>query len=70
MGRVPQRLAERSRRTPTALFLLMLLGAFQPPKPATGGPATFFPWAENKNCEHRAMSGGYNYKIQSSGFGG
>src|SRR5450631_2564355 len=40
----------RSRRTPTVLILPMPLVAFQPRKPAPGGPATAFPWTENK-CE-------------------
>src|SRR5450755_795431 len=40
----------RSRRTPTVLILPMPLVAFQPLKPAPGGPATAFPWTENK-CE-------------------
>ena len=39
----------------------MPLGAFQPPKPAPGRPATVFPGAENKNCWHLAMAGGYIY---------
>ena len=32
------------------LILPMPLVAFQPLKPAPGGPATVFPWTENK-CE-------------------
>jgi hypothetical protein len=28
----------------------MPFGAFQPLKPAPGGPATIFPWAYNKDC--------------------
>jgi hypothetical protein len=47
------------------LILPMPLGAFQPPKPAPGGPATVFPWGENKNCQHLAMAGGYIYILGS-----
>jgi hypothetical protein len=42
-------------------YLPMPFGAFQTPKPAPGGPVTVFPGAENKNCEHLAMSGSYIY---------
>jgi len=46
--RVTQRLMARSRRTPRMLILPMPLGAFQPPKPAPGGPATVFPWGREQ----------------------
>ncbi|HET6217786.1 MAG TPA: GIY-YIG nuclease family protein, partial [Acidobacteriaceae bacterium] len=38
----------RSRRTPRMLILPMPFGAFQPPKPALGGPATVFPWGREQ----------------------
>jgi hypothetical protein len=40
------------------LILPMPLGAFQPPKPAPGGPITISPGAGNKKHQHLAMSGG------------
>jgi hypothetical protein len=48
--RVTQRLVARSRRTPTVLILLMPFGAFQPLKPAPGGPATVFLRADNRTA--------------------
>jgi hypothetical protein len=63
---VTQRLVARSRRTPAVLILPMLLGAFQPPKPAPSGPATVFPLGrEPRTCRHLAMSGGYIYILGS-----
>jgi hypothetical protein len=46
--RVTQRLIARSRRTPRVLILPMPFGAFQPLKPAPGGPATIFPWGRQQ----------------------
>jgi hypothetical protein len=43
----------------------MPFGPFQPLKPAPGGPATIFPGADNKDCWHLAMSGGYIYILGS-----
>ncbi len=39
-------------KDPEGLILPMPLGAFQPPKPAPGGPATVFPAGRDKNCWH------------------
>jgi hypothetical protein len=47
------------------LILPMLFGAFQPPKPAPLDRPRSFPRAENKNCQHIAMSGGYIYILGS-----
>jgi hypothetical protein len=63
--RVTQCLMARSRRTPRVLTLPMPLGAFQPPKPAPGGPTTVFDWGRDKNCWHLAMAGGYIYILGS-----
>jgi hypothetical protein len=46
--RVTQRLMARSRRTPRVLILPVPFGAFQPLKPAAGGPATLFPWGRQQ----------------------
>src|SRR5580704_12494043 len=59
--RVTQRLEARSRRTSRgALILPMLFGAFQPPKPASGGPATVFhrgPPVQGGSCPQRPAAG-------------
>jgi len=38
----------RSRRTPRVLISPMPFAAFQPLKPAPGGPATIFPWGRHQ----------------------
>ena len=54
------------------LILALLLRAFQPPKPASGGAPRSFPGAENKNRCILLCSVGYIYvaQIPFSGFGG
>jgi hypothetical protein len=48
------------------LILPTLLGPFQPPKPASGGPATVFPLGRVlRTCWHLAMSGGHIYILSS-----
>jgi hypothetical protein len=59
--RVAQRLTARSRRTPRVLILPVPLGAFQPPKPALGGPATVFPWGREQEMNGR------RWETQSAG---
>jgi hypothetical protein len=73
--RVTQRLVARSRRAcPESSrgnlggpYLPMPLGAFQPPKPAPGGPAPVFPRArEPRTCSHLAIPGGCIYILGSA----
>jgi hypothetical protein len=43
----------------------MPLGAFQPPKPAPGEPATVFPWSREQELLRLVMSGGSIYILGS-----
>jgi hypothetical protein len=43
----------------------MPFGAFQPPKPAPGRPATVFPWGREQELLDLAMSGSYIYILGS-----
>ena len=45
----------RSRRTPAVLISPMLLGAFQPAKPAPGGPPRSFPEGENQGLASTSL---------------
>jgi putative endonuclease len=47
------------------LILPMLFRAFQPPKPAPGGPATVFPWGREQELLASCQSGSYIYILGS-----
>jgi hypothetical protein len=46
------------------LILPMPFGAFQPPKPAPGGPATVFPWGREQELLASCLAGGYLYILR------